>query len=344
MFRTLFGSSRFFALAGCKSVFLSRRRRAVTAGRRFARPRLEVLEDRLVPATHVWSGASAGHSENWSDPRNWSSGGSPGGDPSATLVFPDHVSNLNSYNDDPFEDSFSVESIKFLGSGYYISGYPIHAIYGLRIETSNSSGENLLGMGLISPETMPQVPSQTVIDVSLDGTLDMVGTTSTDFVKTGTGTLGLYGSNLHLLDSIFDLEQGTLVVGSDSALGNSYLEIKDGTTLRSGAGPGSTITMANGVAVSGTASISGSQAINFTGPWGLFEGATLIVDNTEGTAISDGYVGFGFLYGTGSLVKRGNGILSLDGANIYEGGTRECRKLKRKSFCDINFRLGRRRA
>jgi len=63
------------------------------------RPRLELLEDRLAPAAHVWSGA---FSSLWSDVRNWSIGGSPYGDNNAVLVFPEsNVARFTSTHDIP---------------------------------------------------------------------------------------------------------------------------------------------------------------------------------------------------------------------------------------------------
>src|SRR5262245_49171960 len=63
------------------------------------RPRLEALEARLAPATHVWQGAL---SSSWSDARNWIEGGSPAGDSDATLIFPaSNVARLTSSNDLP---------------------------------------------------------------------------------------------------------------------------------------------------------------------------------------------------------------------------------------------------
>src|SRR5262249_50893250 len=76
---------------------------------------LELLEHRLAPATHTWTGAT---SNLWSDNTNWN-GGSPAGDTSAVLVFPGGTANLSIMND---LNNLAVQSITFSGNGYSISG------------------------------------------------------------------------------------------------------------------------------------------------------------------------------------------------------------------------------
>src|SRR5262245_33315388 len=71
----------------------SRRRASV-------RPHLEALEDRLVPTAHVWRGGTDPIlGTHWSVASNWSSGGSPAGDPDAVLVFQSSALRFSSVND-----------------------------------------------------------------------------------------------------------------------------------------------------------------------------------------------------------------------------------------------------
>src|SRR6266550_1068264 len=63
---------------------LFRRKKSVTPKAcPYFRPTLEVLEDRLAPATFTWVGGAAGNARDWQTPANWT-GGAPGTIP--TLV------------------------------------------------------------------------------------------------------------------------------------------------------------------------------------------------------------------------------------------------------------------
>src|SRR5262249_54383441 len=88
------------------------------------RPHLEPLEDRLAPATHVWSGA---FSSLWSDDRNWSSGGSPYGDggDAVVLLFPSSgVARFTSTHDR--QEVVRVSSLIFFGGdGFTVNGNSI---------------------------------------------------------------------------------------------------------------------------------------------------------------------------------------------------------------------------
>src|SRR5690242_15946900 len=68
--------------------------------------RLERLEDRLAPATHIWIGAVDG---SWSNNANWADNSSPAGDTSADLVFPSTATTFTTTND--ITTPFGVQSI-----------------------------------------------------------------------------------------------------------------------------------------------------------------------------------------------------------------------------------------
>jgi autotransporter-associated beta strand protein len=119
------------------------------------------------------------------------------------------------------------------------------------------------------------------------------------------------------------LHAGTVIVGSNTALGIGDLQLEGGT-IQSGAASGSTIMLANNFTVPAefTTTVSGSQNLTFTGTGHLLAGATLTVDNSHGATTSDGLVDFsGILFGPGSLAKFGSGVLTLGGTNNYGGGT-----------------------
>ncbi|WP_462427851.1 autotransporter outer membrane beta-barrel domain-containing protein [Fusobacterium varium] len=113
--------------------------------------------------------------------------------------------------------------------------------------------------------------------------------------KTGSGSLTLSGMNSYSGGTV--LEQGTLGINSDSALGNasSRLVMYNTTTLQLDGDVNSrrTVTLAGGP--------SSTMTINTQGNNGVFSG------NIDGH---------------GGLVKTGSGMLTLYGNNLYQGGTR----------------------
>jgi autotransporter-associated beta strand protein len=291
MFRTLFGKARKMAAP-------ARRCPTTTCSKRSAWLRLERLEDRLAPATHVWQGAV---SDLWSDDGNWSSGGSPAGDTSGdvTVVFPaTDVARFTSKND--ISGPFELSELEFDGTGFDITGNGINSFALLSIDARNTTGTNQIDV--------VDLNAFLLFHVAAGGTLNVTSTCVDDFSKDGQGTVNLSGAN-EGAKSV--LNEGTLIVGNNKALGSQDFVLISGT-IQSGAA-GTTITLANNFTVAGPATVSGSLA--FTGTVHILAGQTL-------TVASDGFVRFaGIIFGPGSLIKQGNGRLDLDGANTYEGGT-----------------------
>src|SRR5262245_52846928 len=85
-------------------------KRRFSKGRRKVshRPLVEILEGRLAPATHTWTGASM-TSNNWSDAGNWSGGAPSTSESSINLIFP-NAAQLTSNND---ITGLTVASIQF---------------------------------------------------------------------------------------------------------------------------------------------------------------------------------------------------------------------------------------
>lgn len=112
--------------------------------------------------------------------------------------------------------------------------------------------------------------------------------------KSGSGTLALSGVNAYAGGTI--LEEGTLAINADSALGNngSRLVMYDATTLRLDGDANSVrpITLAGG-------------------PW-----SQMTVDTQGNSGLFSGSID-----GNGKLVKTGSGLLALHGNNVYQGGT-----------------------
>ena len=113
-------------------------------------------------------------------------------------------------------------------------------------------------------------------------------------VKTGSGTLSLYGKNLY--QGVTVLEEGVLGINSDSALGNSNsrLVMYDATTLQ-----------LNG-------NVDSNRLVTLAG--GPSSMMTIDTQANNGTFA-------GNIDGLGSLVKTGSGTLFLYGKNLYQNGT-----------------------
>jgi autotransporter-associated beta strand protein len=263
---------------------------------------------------HVWSGAV---SELWSDPGNWSKGGSPASDSQADLVFPDtNVARFTSNND--INPTLGILSITFDGPNFDITGNSIAG--GSKIFANNTVGNNQIDAGLHSLDEVQ-------VQVASGGTLTIPGLVEalTGFRKEGKGTLilgSIGGFSAFNFLSGTTLDAGTLIVGNNNALGSGDLQLNGGT-IQSGAASGAIITLANNFTVAGPVTISGSTDLTFTGTGHILTGQTLTVANTQGATFADGQVDFsGILFGPGSLTKTGTGLLALNGVNTYEGGTK----------------------
>lgn len=101
----------------------------------FRAPLLAVLalSPALLAGTHTWTGASG---PLWSDPGNWT-GGSPAGDPNATLVFPAGAANLTSTDDIP--------GVSYVAQIDVASGYTLSAAAGSSLALAGSIRWTALG-------------------------------------------------------------------------------------------------------------------------------------------------------------------------------------------------------
>lgn len=127
------------------------------------------------------------------------------------------------------------------------------------------------------------------------------------FIKSGGGKLTLSGANT--FSGGIALEDGTLALGNDRALGTGTLSLKGGKLATSGGDR----KLPNPVKLSGTVGISGGMT--FTGDITLEQLARLEIDGTMTLSgpMKEENPGTGF-------VKSGNGTLVLEGANTISGG------------------------
>ncbi|MHA6197230.1 autotransporter outer membrane beta-barrel domain-containing protein [Pseudomonas wadenswilerensis] len=122
--------------------------------------------------------------------------------------------------------------------------------------------------------------------ITLDGVIS--GAAGATLVKNGSGVLRLNGVNSYAGGTL--LNGGTTFVGNDSAFGSGSLTIGTGGARVDSSG---VITLGNAVVL----------------------GGSLILDGSHDLALA------GTISGAGALVKNGNGNLTLNAANSYQGGT-----------------------
>ena len=245
------------------------------------RPRLELLEDRLAPAVHQWTGAV---NTLWSNAGNWI-GGSPAGDSSAVLIFPaSGVTNYTSNND---VMNF-ISSLDFRGSGFNITGN------NFQINTDGLVAENTTGVNTVNQR------------VAFSGRVSVFGSVlnlasnfnnAGDFFLRGGGTLQLGGvdSAIQFLNATVD-SFTTLRLGSNNALPqftniilDGNLDLNNFNLTLSSLTSGGNVTLGSGTLTLGTRDVSNTFA--------------------------------GTISGTGGLTKVGSGTLTLTGALPYTGAT-----------------------
>lgn len=126
-------------------------------------------------------------------------------------------------------------------------------------------------------------------------TISQTVTGSGTLTKTGTGVLTLSGVNTYAGSTI--LEEGTLGINADAALGNSAsrLAMFDATTLRL------------------DGNVDSARPVTLAGR----PGSEMTMDTQGNNGVFSGVVD-----GRGGLVKTGSGLLALYGNNVYQGGIR----------------------
>jgi len=151
-----------------------------------------------------------------------------------------------------------------------------------------------------------------------DGDISFVGVTASDFQSgtiTRTGTKNIAGAGV-----INKTTSGTVTV-TDAGLNNSGgLNIQEGT-LATNAGIGATGTATLGTTTTtGTLSLTTTTTVTYAKALTLnntsANGSIINVSNAAGAPVWSGAIG-----GAGALTKTGPGVLVLDGASSYTGGT-----------------------
>jgi autotransporter-associated beta strand protein len=295
-------------------------------GRRLStyRPCLELLESRLTPAVHNWTGADADINNNWSDAANWSGGAPSAGESNVSLVFSGSVSQDEaaafraSNNDINGLTVISVQFTEIIYSptshlGYDLTGNAI-TLPGLTTISEQSSsvltdsdGNPTKIMGAGSDQiSLPLVeqPVTSVFGLSNGHTyevdsandLDISGEITSSGVfcsldKTGDGELDLDSPGNNFSDSI-TVDAGILKLGSVPAASFVPVTVADGAIL-------STDTNTLG-------SLSGSGDVKASG--------TLTIGTDNNDASFDGVIS-----GAGNVIKAGAGTYTLGHVDTFSG-------------------------
>jgi autotransporter-associated beta strand protein len=265
---------------------------------------LEILEDRLVPANHMWTGTT---SALWSVDSNWN-GGSPAGDANAVLIFPGGAMNLANSND---LSNLTVDSIMFSGtSGYILGGNAITLNSGgILLDNTATTGTNTINLALTLGAAQTWTVTNADTTLAVNGVI--TGTAGTGLVQAGAGTLTLTGDNAPFQGGV-TLTGGILSVGSNTALGTAAANLNGGTLEASTA-----VSLANLITVGNPTVVGGSNNITFAGPLTLSSGASLTVSDTGTTTFAAALGGPGLL-----TVAAGTGTVTLSVANsTYTGDT-----------------------
>jgi autotransporter-associated beta strand protein len=312
---------------------------------------VEVLEGRLTPATHTWTGAS-GIDLNWSDPGNWNGGAPFLGEPNVVLDFGPVANNLKATVDDLGTDvgpgNLVIDQINVTDAGYSFSAFA--GARGADTITLNGGSasptvSDTVGGNTFDTSLTIALGGSSSTVVQLQAGTDTVNSTVTGaqgLTLSGAGTLVLTGPNTYSGDT--HVNGGELNVQNNTALGTGSATVATGAALdlqapQSPQGPGgqpgpSFLTLANnltlnGPGVGGTGALRSISGVNtLTGNITLQTDSTIGVDQGSsvqvGRASSGPFPGSGgTITGAGGLTKAGLGNLILSGstANSYGGPT-----------------------
>ncbi len=173
--------------------------------------------------------------------------------------------------------------------------------------------------------------SYLVLDQASDGTLTNLVQGTGRLIKRGTGAVTLSAANTYSGGTT--IEKGTLI-GTTRSFGSNYI-VDDGTLVLDQA---TSSTLANYVAGSGTLIKRGTGSVTlgttnaYTGGTTISAGALIGTNTSFGTGavvdnaklVFDQATSGSFanaISGTGQVIKRGTGSVTLSGINTYSGGT-----------------------
>ncbi|EDC9821611.1 fibronectin-binding autotransporter adhesin ShdA, partial [Salmonella enterica] len=173
------------------------------------------------------------------------------------------------------------------------------------------------------------VTNDAVLELNTGGTFDNAISGSGQVVKSGDETLTLSGANSYTGGTL--ISGGTLVASNVEALGTG--DVTDNATLELNTGGDfdNAISGSGQVVKSGDETLTLSGSNTYTGGT-LISGGTLVATNVEALGSGDvtddatlelntGGTFDNAISGSGQVVKSGDDVLTLSGANSYSGGS-----------------------
>lgn len=293
--------------------------RAKQAGRRLPSLKLEILEDRLTPAVHTWTGAT---SALWDNPGNWLGGVPTSDEQNVQLIFgADAALNRATTNNIA---NLTISSITFRTAGYTLSGTAVTLASNATLQTEGATAFDVainLNVALAGVATVNVGVAAS--NIRLGGVVSGSG----GLTKLGPGRLELAGTAANTYTGTTLVNAGTLLLnktaGINAVVGS--LTLGDGTggadadVVRLGAAN----QIGDTVAITGTAS-GRLDLAGFAETIGTLAGVGNV---TLGTAtltlgLTAGEASFaGVLSGSGGLTKVGASVQTLAGTNTYTGAT-----------------------
>jgi autotransporter-associated beta strand protein len=300
-----------------------------------------LLEDRLTPAIHTWTGLGA--NDNWTTPANWQGNLAPNpADGADDLVFPNGAARLTNVNN--FAAGTTFRSINFESNGYTIAGNRIQLQNGIR--ATPAAGENTFrpNISLVGEQTF-EVDGTALLHLTGilrgtsnltkdgDGELSLEGTGTNSYRGTTTVASGILhlekaggnalSGNVRITSGVVELHANNQIVDTSrvrvEGLGlldlNGFSDTIGGLTL-----VGGTVTTGAGVlGLQGNlTSLSATTPGNISGNLDL-GGVRRTVTVGSGGLAAD--LTIAAAIHNGGLAKKGAGILALEGANDYSGTT-----------------------
>src|SRR5438132_10298825 len=149
---------------------------------------IEFLEDRLIPAAHIWTGVT---NNLWSISTNWTGGAPTAAEQNITLSFPSAALNTTNTNDIA---GLTILSLTLSANNYSISGNSITLSAGMTADAGVTGTDSLnLNIALGAPQTWTVTNAGATLAVG--GVVS--GVAAAGLTVAGPGTLVLSGNNTY---------------------------------------------------------------------------------------------------------------------------------------------------
>ncbi len=245
------------------------------------RPVVEILESRLAPAAHTWTGGG-GANASWSNPLNWAGNSAPVANETVDLTFPAGAANLANTNN---VANLAVHALNFAGSTYRIGGAGVSLTFPADSQVLNSGATNAL-LGTLPLQFLAGGDLTHTFTVAAGTALSiagpLAGATNTLLVKNGGGLLTMTGDAAGFTLQT-RVDAGTLVI--DGA------QLANSVTVNGGATLGGTGRVGGIISAGGT--VSPGDPVNTPGRLTAAANVTLRSGNfavqLNGTAPGSGY-------------------------------------------------------